>query len=86
VALVPAAVRGVRRMAHHLICEGIEKWRGFYDEILVEPFRWEDGFIIPPSKPGLGIELREDVMLKNAYRGNRPAIDISYNSVYEDYP
>jgi galactonate dehydratase len=69
-----------------LICEGIEKWRGFYDEILVEPFRWEDGFIIPPSKPGLGIELREDAMLRNAYRGNRPAIDVSYNSIYEDYP
>jgi galactonate dehydratase len=69
-----------------LICEGVERWSGFYDEILEQPFQWEDGFIVAPSRPGLGIELREEVMLRNAYRGNRPSIDVSYNSIYEDYP
>jgi galactonate dehydratase len=69
-----------------LITEGIEKWAGFYNEILKEPFQWEDGFIIPPEKPGLGIELREDAMLANVYDGSNPAIDISYDSIYDAYP
>ncbi|MGH8229861.1 MAG: hypothetical protein ACREU3_18485, partial [Steroidobacteraceae bacterium] len=64
----------------------IEKWAGFYDEILVKPLRWEGGFIVPPAEPGLGIELREDVLRAHAYRGKDPAIDISYRSIYEDYP
>jgi 2-dehydro-3-deoxyphosphogalactonate aldolase len=69
-----------------LITEGLEKWGGFYNEILAEPFQWEDGFIIPPNKPGLGIELKEEVMLKNVYQGTSPAIDLSYNSIYQDFP
>ncbi len=69
-----------------LITEGIERWAGFYNEILAEPFRWEDGFIIPPEKPGLGIELKEEVLRSSVYRGTDPAIDISYRSLYEEYP
>ena len=28
-------------------------------EILKKPIRWEDGFVIPPDEPGLGVELNE---------------------------
>lgn len=69
-----------------LITEGIERWAGFYNEILVKPFRWEDGYIIPPDGPGLGIELREDVLRAHAYRGSDPAINVSYKNLAEDYP
>jgi galactonate dehydratase len=31
--------------------------------------RWEDGFVIVPSEPGLGIELNEEVALAHPYRG-----------------
>jgi len=41
--------------------EGIETWGGFHAEILREPIRWENGYIIPPTKPGLGVELNEEV-------------------------
>lgn len=44
-----------------LIQEGIEMWGGFHAEILTEPIRWEKGYIIPPTKPGLGVELNEEV-------------------------
>ncbi|MCI0528767.1 MAG: mandelate racemase/muconate lactonizing enzyme family protein, partial [Nitrospira sp.] len=52
-----------------LIQESIETFGGFYAEILKEPIRWEDGYIIPPNKPGLGVELNEEVAAKNTYTG-----------------
>ncbi len=38
----------------------VGKFDGFHAEILREPIQWEDGYIIPPTKPGLGVELNED--------------------------
>jgi len=32
-----------------------------HNEILENPIRLEGGYIMPPGKPGLGVELREDV-------------------------
>lgn len=54
-----------------LIQEGIKTWDGFHAEILTEPVRWEDGYIIPPTKPGLGVELDEEVAAKHPYTGKR---------------
>ena len=50
-----------------LLQEGIETWSGFHAEILKEPIRWEKGYIIPPTRPGLGIELDEEVLAKHPY-------------------
>jgi 2-dehydro-3-deoxyphosphogalactonate aldolase len=50
-----------------LIQEGIEMWGGFYAEIVKEPPCWEDGCIIPPTGPGLGVELDEEVAVEHAY-------------------
>jgi len=52
-----------------LIQESIETFGGFYGEILKEPIQWEDGYIIPPTKPGLGVELNEEVAAKYPYTG-----------------
>ncbi len=54
-----------------LIQEGIGTWDGFHAEILKEPIRWEDGYIIPPTKPGLGVELNEEVAVKHPYTGKK---------------
>jgi 2-dehydro-3-deoxyphosphogalactonate aldolase len=54
-----------------LIQESIETWGGFHAEILKEPIRWEDGYIIPPTTPGLGVELDEKVAAKHPYTGKR---------------
>lgn len=58
-----------------LIQESIETWGGFYSEILKEPIQWEDGFIIPSTKPGIGIELDEEVVAKYHYTGNNLTIN-----------
>jgi len=49
-----------------LIQEGIDTWGGFHAEILKEPIKWENGYIIPPSKPGLGVELNDEVLARYA--------------------
>ena len=45
-----------------LIQETLENLEGFQTEILKKPLRWENGFIIPSSDPGLGVELNEEVL------------------------
>ena len=52
-----------------LILESIERWEGFHATLLKTPIRWEDGFVIPPTEPGLGVELDEDVARANPYTG-----------------
>jgi galactonate dehydratase len=51
-----------------LILEGIQRWDGFHAEILKKPIRWESGFVIPSSEPGIGVELDEEVALANPYK------------------
>ena len=53
-----------------LVLEGIGMWDGFHAEILRRPIRWEDGFVIPPTEPGLGVELDEDVAERHPYEGD----------------
>ena len=50
-----------------LILEGIEDWRGFHADILKKPIQWQDGYVIPPKDPGLGVELNEDFIAKFPY-------------------
>jgi galactonate dehydratase len=52
-----------------LILEGIGRWDGIHAELLKEPIRWEDGHVIPPTAPGLGVELDEAVALAHPYTG-----------------
>ena len=52
-----------------LILEGIERWQCFHAELLVKPIRWEAGYVIPPSEPGLGVDLDEEVIARHPYRG-----------------
>jgi galactonate dehydratase len=52
-----------------LLLEGILDWGGFHGELLRRPLRWEDGYVIPPDAPGLGIELDEDIAAAHPYEG-----------------
>jgi len=52
-----------------LILEGIERWQGFHAQLLRKPIRWEEGYVIPPTEPGLGIELDEAVAAAHPYSG-----------------
>ncbi len=53
-----------------LILESIQQWGGFHAQLLKNPIRWEEGYVIPPTAPGLGVELDESVALAHAYAGD----------------
>ncbi len=53
-----------------LILESIQTWGGFHAEILETPMRWEDGYVVPPTAPGLGVELDEEVAARHPYEGD----------------
>ncbi len=55
--------------SNFLILESIQTWGGFHAEILKQPIRWEDGYVIPSSEPGLGVELDEAVAAAHPYEG-----------------
>lgn len=66
-----------------LIQESIQTWGGFHAEILKEPIQWQDGYIIPPNKPGLGVELNEEVAAKYPYTGKKLHLDMLDRPVYQ---
>jgi galactonate dehydratase len=45
--------------------------------VLVKPIRWEAGYVIPPTEPGLGVELNEPVMAAHPYRGTELHLDMA---------
>ena len=65
-----------------LIQESIETWGGFHAEILKEPIKWEDGYILPPTTPGLGVELDEEIAAKHPYTGDRLHLEMMDIPVY----
>jgi 2-dehydro-3-deoxyphosphogalactonate aldolase len=52
-----------------LILESIQTWGGFHSQILKVPIVWQDGYVIPPAGPGLGVELDEEVAARHPYDG-----------------
>jgi 2-dehydro-3-deoxyphosphogalactonate aldolase len=64
-----------------LILESIETWGGFHSEILMKPVQWEDGFVIPSSEPGLGVELNEAVAEANPYTGTMLHLEMTQHPV-----
>ena len=59
-----------------LILESIERWQGFHSDILRKPIRWQDGYVIPPTDAGLGVELNEEFALRHPYQGNQLHLDM----------
>ncbi|MEX0923499.1 MAG: mandelate racemase/muconate lactonizing enzyme family protein [Rhodovibrionaceae bacterium] len=59
-----------------LILESIQTWGGFHAEILKTPIRWEEGYVIPPVAPGLGVELDEEVALAHPYTEDALHLDM----------
>lgn len=60
-----------------LIQESIQTWGGFHAEILKTPIQWEEGYIIPPTAPGLGVELDEEVASAHPYEGGALHLEMS---------
>jgi L-alanine-DL-glutamate epimerase-like enolase superfamily enzyme len=52
-----------------LILESIGRFEAPYTDFLSIPIQWENGYVIPPTAPGLGIELNDTVIAANPYTG-----------------
>ncbi len=64
-----------------LILESIEDWGGFHAEVLKTPMQFEDGHVIPPTAPGLGVELNEDVAAAHPYTGDMLHLEMTQHPV-----
>ena len=64
-----------------LIQESILDWQGFHSQILKKPIQWQDGYIIPPTAPGLGVELDEDVARAHPYTGTALHLDMTHHPI-----
>lgn len=52
-----------------LILESIGRFDGPFMNFLTTPITWEDGYVIPPTAPGLGVELNEAAIAAHPYTG-----------------
>ncbi len=66
-----------------LILEGILDWGGFHAQLLKTPMPWDDGWVIPPTAPGLGVELDEDVARAHPYDGTALHLDVAEKPIAE---
>jgi 2-dehydro-3-deoxyphosphogalactonate aldolase len=48
---------------------------------LKKPIRWEQGYVIPPTEPGLGVELNEEVARAHPYTGDRLHLEMTNHPV-----
>lgn len=60
-----------------LILESIRDGGGFHAKLLKKPLRWESGYVITPTEPGLGVELDEAVALAHPYSGNELHLEMT---------
>jgi L-alanine-DL-glutamate epimerase-like enolase superfamily enzyme len=64
-----------------LILESIRRFDGFYAQLLDKPITWEEGYVIPPNTPGLGVTLNEAVALAHPYEGEELHLLMSHDPV-----
>ncbi len=67
--------------SNFLILESIQRWEGFHAEILINPVRWDSGYVIPPKEPGLGVELNEEVALAHPYTENSLHLEMAQKPI-----
>src|SRR5260370_41116194 len=54
---------------HFLILQSLQTCSGFHAQILKKPIRWEAGYAIPPTEPGLAVELDAEAARRHPYTG-----------------
>jgi L-alanine-DL-glutamate epimerase-like enolase superfamily enzyme len=54
-----------------LIAESIGRMDGFHASLLKTPLQWEDGYLIPPTTAGLGVELDDSVVAAHPLDGDQ---------------
>ena len=60
-----------------LITEMIDNMTGFHAELLDNPIQIEDGHVVIPNRPGLGVELNEEVARAHPYNGDQLHLEMN---------
>jgi L-alanine-DL-glutamate epimerase-like enolase superfamily enzyme len=63
-----------------LILESIERFDGFHGEI-IKGVRWDEGYVIPSTEPGLGIEFDEKLARAHPYTGDALHLEMAAGEV-----
>lgn len=80
-----ASIQLATATPNFLIQESIGQWDGFHAAVVKEKIDWQNGYIIPNSKPGLGIELDMHVVKSNSpYKGKSLHLSMD-NKVYNEH-
>jgi len=72
-----ANIQFAASLPNFLVLESIQTFGGFHAKLLKTPIRWQDGYVIPPTEPGLGIELDEAVALAHPYTGTNLHLEMT---------
>ena len=64
-------------LPNFLLLESIETGEGFHAELLNSKIEWDNGYVIAPLDPGLGVELNEEVAKQNPYLGDELHLNMS---------
>lgn len=62
--ITAAALQIDASIPNFLIQESIYKGGGFFDELLIEPLVWKDGYYTIPKLPGIGVDLNMAAVAK----------------------
>lgn len=64
-----------------LILESIGRFDGPWMTPVATSIDWEDGYVIPPTAPGLGVELDDAAIAANPYTGTELHLDMAHEPV-----
>jgi L-alanine-DL-glutamate epimerase and related enzymes of enolase superfamily len=64
-------------LPNFLILESIKTWDGFHAELLKKKIEWQDGYVIPPTEPGLGVELNEAMAEAHPWEGRHLHLEMA---------
>lgn len=69
-------------LPNFLILESLKTWDGFHARLLKKKIEWQDGHVVPPAEPGLGVELDEAVCEAHPYDGPHLHLEMAPRPFY----
>jgi len=72
-----AAVQLAASIPNFLVLETIGTGGGFHAALLDRPLDWDDGFVIVPDRPGLGVEVNETLARAHPWEGTALHLETS---------
>lgn len=69
-------------LPNFLILESIERFDGFHNQLLTKPIKWEAGYVIPSTDPGMGADLNEEVARAHPYTGDKLHLEMTNRVIW----